>query len=58
MLLRMAEPAGKRMSLAAFLEWDDGTDTRYELVDGRIVAMAPPTLARSSPISLPRSDRD
>ena len=40
-LLRMAEPAEKRMSLAAFLEWDDGTDARYELVDGRIVAMAP-----------------
>jgi Uma2 family endonuclease len=37
----MAEPAEKRMSLAAFLEWDDGTDARYELVDGRIVAMAP-----------------
>jgi len=40
-LLRMAEPAEKRMSLAAFLEWDDGTDVRYELVDGRMVAMAP-----------------
>ncbi|MGH6920882.1 MAG: Uma2 family endonuclease, partial [Geminicoccaceae bacterium] len=41
----MAEPAEKRMSLAAFLEWDDGTDTRYELIDGRIVAMAPPVEA-------------
>ncbi|MBL8669191.1 MAG: Uma2 family endonuclease [Alphaproteobacteria bacterium] len=30
-----------RMSLAAFLEWDDGTDARYELLQGRIVAMAP-----------------
>jgi Uma2 family endonuclease len=29
------------MSLAAFLGWDDGTDTRYELIDGRPVAMAP-----------------
>lgn len=29
------------MSLAAFLEWDDGSDARYELVDGQIVAMAP-----------------
>jgi Uma2 family endonuclease len=38
---RMAEPAEERMSLAAFLEWDDGTDTRYELLDGRVVAMAP-----------------
>lgn len=44
----MAEPAEKRMSLAAFLEWDDGTDARYELVDGRIVAMAPPTLAHGT----------
>jgi Uma2 family endonuclease len=31
------------MSLAEFLDWDDGTDTLYELVEGRIVAMAPPT---------------
>jgi Uma2 family endonuclease len=37
----MAEPAEKRMSLAAFFDWDDGTDARYELVDGRLVAMAP-----------------
>ena len=48
MLLRMAEPAEKRMSLAAFLEWDDGTDARYELVDGRLVAMAPATLAHGT----------
>jgi Uma2 family endonuclease len=39
----MAGPAPKRMTLAEFLEWDDGTDTRYELVDGQVVAMAPPT---------------
>jgi Uma2 family endonuclease len=44
----MAELAEKRMSLAAFLEWDDGTDTRYELLDGRIVAMAPPALAHGT----------
>ena len=30
------------MTLAEFLEWDDGTDTLYELVEGRILAMAPP----------------
>lgn len=30
------------MSVAEFLTWDDGTDTRYELVDGEIVAMNPP----------------
>ena len=39
----MAEPAEKLMTVDEFLRWDDGTDTRYELVDGRIVAMAPPT---------------
>jgi Uma2 family endonuclease len=38
----MATPAPKRMTLSEFLEWDDGTDTRYELIDGEVVAMAPP----------------
>jgi Uma2 family endonuclease len=39
----MAEPAEQlRMTLAEFLDWDDGTDTRYELIDGRVVAIAPP----------------
>ena len=40
----MAEeaPASERMTVEAFLEWDDGTDTRHELVDGRLVAMNPP----------------
>jgi Uma2 family endonuclease len=37
----MADAAEKRMTLAEFLEWDDGTDQRYELVSGRVVAMAP-----------------
>lgn len=37
----MVELAIKRMSLGEFLRWDDGTDTRYELVDGIVVAMAP-----------------
>ena len=27
------------MTLAEFLDWDDGTDTRYELFDGQILAM-------------------
>jgi Uma2 family endonuclease len=30
----MASHAPQRMTLAAFLEWDDGTDRRYQLVDG------------------------
>lgn len=31
------------MTLAEFLDWDDGTDRRYELVDGFTVMMAPAT---------------
>jgi Uma2 family endonuclease len=30
----MASHAPERMTLAAFLEWDDGTDRRYQLIDG------------------------
>jgi Uma2 family endonuclease len=37
----MADVAEKRMTVAEFLTWDDGTDTRYELIDGRPVPMAP-----------------
>jgi Uma2 family endonuclease len=39
----MSEPAATppRMTVAEFMKWDDGTDTRYELVDGRVVAMSP-----------------
>jgi Uma2 family endonuclease len=33
------------MTLAEFLRWEDGTDTRYELRGGRPVAMAPPAIA-------------
>jgi Uma2 family endonuclease len=44
----MAEPAEERIGLAEFLEWDDGTDTRYELIDGRPVAMAPPIEAHGT----------
>jgi Uma2 family endonuclease len=29
------------MTLAEFLKWDDGTDRRYELLDGNPVMMAP-----------------
>jgi Uma2 family endonuclease len=41
----MAEPAIRRMTLEEFLHWDDGTDTRYELIDGFPLAMAPPAEA-------------
>jgi len=37
----MTDAAPKLMTVTEFLEWDDGTDTRYELIDGRPVAMAP-----------------
>lgn len=32
--------ASKPMTLEEYLDYDDGTDTRYELVDGRLVAMS------------------
>lgn len=32
------------MTVAEFLAWDDGTPTRYELIDGRPVAMNPPAV--------------
>jgi len=41
----MSELAVKRMTLAEFLRWEDGTDTRYELLAGSPVAMAPPAVA-------------
>ena len=41
----MSEAAVKRMTLAEFLPWEDGTDTRYELLGGCPVAMAPPAIA-------------
>jgi Uma2 family endonuclease len=43
----MAEPARKKMTVADFLNWDDGTDTRYELIGGEIVAMTPPVTRHS-----------
>jgi Uma2 family endonuclease len=39
----MAEQAHTRMTVEEFLDWDDGTDTRHMLVDGAIIAMAPPS---------------
>ena len=40
----MAKPAPAfGMTVAAFVQWDDGTDTRYEFAHGAPVAMAPPT---------------
>jgi Uma2 family endonuclease len=41
----MSEAAFKRMTIPEFLRWEDGTDTRYELLGGSPVAMAPPAVA-------------
>ena len=41
----MAEAAISGMTVDDFLLWEDGTDTRYELVGGFAVAMAPPSPA-------------
>lgn len=43
----MSDPARPLMTVEEFLAWDDGTDTRYELVGGRPVAMAPPSDAHA-----------
>lgn len=37
----MGMPAEKLLTIDQFLNWNDGTDRRYELVEGRVVAMAP-----------------
>jgi Uma2 family endonuclease len=36
------EPAIRGMTVDDYLFWEDGTDTRYELIGGIVVAMAPP----------------
>ena len=60
----MAEPApALRMTVADFVHWDDGTDTRYELAHGAPVAMAPPSgrhaeIMRNIARSLARSSKD
>jgi Uma2 family endonuclease len=38
----MARAADKLWTLEEFLAFDDGTDTSYQLFEGRIVAMNPP----------------
>lgn len=44
MAMSSAAPAiDHPLTVAEFLAWDDGTQTRYELVDGQPVAMAPPS---------------
>ena len=47
----MVETTEKLMTLAEFLDWDDGTDTHYELVRGKVVAMAPASARHSVIVS-------
>jgi Uma2 family endonuclease len=44
----MPQAARRRMTVAEFLEWDDGTDKHFELIDGAPVAMAPPNDVHST----------
>ena len=41
----LTDPSPPRMTVEEFQAWDDGTDTRYELVGGEVFAMAPPAPA-------------
>lgn len=43
----MGEQALKLMTVDEFLAWNDGTDTRYELADGVVQAMAPASNAHA-----------
>ncbi|MBC7971252.1 MAG: Uma2 family endonuclease [Verrucomicrobia bacterium] len=40
-MTQTAPSAPKSMTMAEYLAYDDGTDTRYELVDGALVEMPP-----------------
>jgi Uma2 family endonuclease len=44
----MAEVADKLWTLEEFLVFDDGTDTSYQLFEGRIVAMNPPLVGHAA----------
>jgi Uma2 family endonuclease len=52
MIAGMAEPAHRKLNVDEFLTWDDGTDRRYELVRGEIVAMAPPSQRHGTIVAL------
>ncbi|MEN9518288.1 MAG: hypothetical protein RLZZ381_876, partial [Cyanobacteriota bacterium] len=42
-------PTPEKISFEEYLNYDDGTDSRYELVDGELILM-PPATARHSDI--------
>jgi Uma2 family endonuclease len=41
----MTEAPAKQMTVAEFLRWEDGTDARYELLDGTAMAKPLPPVA-------------
>lgn len=43
----MPDVVERLLTVEEFLAWDDGTDRRYELVHGRILAMAPPAVSHA-----------
>ena len=47
-MTRAARPEPVKMTVAEFLAWDDGTDRRYELIDGTIRMRAAPSPAHST----------
>lgn len=47
-MAKAARPEPVRMTVAEFLGWDDGTDRRYELVDGVVRLMAASSPAHST----------
>ncbi len=49
----MSEAAEKLMDVDEFLTWADGREGKWELHDGRVVAMAPEVM-RHSPVEIPR----
>jgi hypothetical protein len=53
-----AEPAFSHIRLAEFPDWDDGSDTRYELLGGVPVAMAPPAEAHRTLAARAMTRRD
>ncbi len=43
----LANPAGKKMTVEEFLEWEEGRDGRHEMLDGRIFTMQSERIAHA-----------
>jgi Uma2 family endonuclease len=46
----------QQLSFEEYLAYDDGTDTRYELVNGQLEPMNPPNLSPSIYCEVPRAE--